>query len=69
MASLALRWVSRSPKRAFTELPSNCTKSAVRPASFKICAMRGASDESTFTMVLPLLTCTAGASGKKLGSV
>jgi len=31
--------------------------------------MRGAIEASSFSVALPLLTCTAGASPKKFGSV
>ena len=41
IASLALIWVSVSAKRALTELPSNCTKSALMPAAVSACSTRG----------------------------
>jgi hypothetical protein len=59
---LALIWVSVSLKRALIELLSNCTKSGVRPACFSACSTRAVTALSTFTVALPLDTCTAGAS-------
>jgi len=69
IASLALSWVSVSAKRALTELPSNCTKSALTPACCSAASMRDVIDASILTVTLALETCTAGASGNRLGSV
>jgi hypothetical protein len=69
IASLALICVSVSAKRAFAELPSNCTKSALMPAPLNADSMRGTTPASSLSVALPLDTCTAGASPKKLGSV
>ena len=68
-ASLALSCWSVSAKRAFTELPSNCTKSGFSPAAASICSTRCAKPGSIFSVALPLDTCTAGASPKKFGTV
>jgi hypothetical protein len=69
IASLALICVSVSEKRARTEVPSSCTKSAGRLADFSASCTRPTSAGSTFTVALPEDTCTAGASPKKLGAV
>jgi hypothetical protein len=69
IASLALSCASVSAKRARTDVPSSCTKSAFSPACRRACSTRPTSDASTLTVAFPLETWTAGASPKKFGSV
>ena len=57
------------PKRAFTEVLSSVTKSAVRPAAFRISSTRSLVLSSTLMVTLADETCTAGASPKKFGKV
>ena len=69
MASLALPWVSVSPKRALMEPASSAMPSAVMPAPFNACSTLASVVVSTLTVDLLLEICTAGASPKKLGNV
>ena len=69
ITSLARNWVSVSRKRTLTELLSRNRPVFSMPAAFSAASTRARVCVSTFSVALPLETCTAGASPKKFGSV